>query len=252
MKLWTSGRQSCPVGVRLDSADASTGPRNSRVCPQIRRQVLHLPHHSAGAEQERLHVQALGYRMPPDEMDGTKPAPKDHRAGQGHQVQPHQLLCVALAGQRHGRQERSPKPGVTSALLPQRHVAVHLLPASIWTRRRCSLPEPCLTPASPTSATTSCTRTEATAWSRDSAFTRRPRQQQLLRQGRRDSHAGGRRNAGSHVLQPLPRSRLHAHQYRSHQLLARSASGGRGRGLHLGLELLQEHLCRLRQSHQWT
>ena len=43
----------------------------------------------------------LGYRMPPDEMDGTKPAPKITRTGQGHQVQPDQLLRTDLAGQRH-------------------------------------------------------------------------------------------------------------------------------------------------------
>ena len=38
-------------------------------------------------------------------------------------------------------------------------------------------------------------------------YTGGPRQQQLFRQGRRDAHAGGRRHAGSHVLQPVPRSR---------------------------------------------
>ena len=29
----------------------------------------------------------LGYRLPPDEMDGKKPAPKIIDSGQGHQVQ---------------------------------------------------------------------------------------------------------------------------------------------------------------------
>ena len=52
----------------------------------------------------------LGYRMPPDEMDGTKPAPKVYRAGQGHQVQPDQLLRSHLAGQRYRRQDTSQKP----------------------------------------------------------------------------------------------------------------------------------------------
>ena len=76
------------------------------------------------------------------------------------------------------------------------------------------------------------------------------RQQQLLRQSRRDAHAGGRGNAGSHVLQPFPRSCVHADQYRSHQLHSRSASGRGGCRLHVRIELFQEHLCRLRQSHE--
>src|SRR5664279_5894944 len=44
-------------GTRLCRPDPSAWSGDSRVCPQIRRQVLRLPYHSAGTEQERLYVQ---------------------------------------------------------------------------------------------------------------------------------------------------------------------------------------------------
>src|ERR1035441_3130132 len=79
--------------VRLHSAYASAGKRDSRVRPQVWCEVLHLPHSSAGAEQERIHVQAA--RLPyAARRDGWNQArAQSLRTGQGHQVQSRQFLC---------------------------------------------------------------------------------------------------------------------------------------------------------------
>ena len=58
MKLSTTGVKAVLLVLGLILAHAAARTCNSGVCPQIWREVLHLPHHSSGAEQERLHVQA--------------------------------------------------------------------------------------------------------------------------------------------------------------------------------------------------
>ena len=171
MKLWTSGVKAILVVLGL----MLLMPQPGHAIPAFARKFgvkCYTCHTVPPALNKNGYMfKRLGYRMPPDEMDGTKAGAQDLRTGQGHQVQPHQFACADLAGQRHRRQDvadtatprrlRPPAAATTSAIPPA--------PASTWTKRRCSWPARCRRPASPTSATMSCTRAATTIWSRASA-----------------------------------------------------------------------------------
>ncbi len=97
----------------------------------------------------------LGYRMPPDEMDGTKAAPKIATLDKDIKFSITNSLAVIAQGsftvdKTNGRAASLPPP----------------TPASIWMKPRCSWPGQCRTPDSPTSRTSSCTRAAAPTWNR--------------------------------------------------------------------------------------
>jgi len=129
----------------------------------------------------------LGYRMPPDEMDGTKPAPKITELDKDIKFNLTNALALVLQGS-FTAEKTVADPGNTTSASPVSScnggtagtqqssscTSFNLDEAALFVAGAIPIP------ASPTSATMSCIRGATTIWSKDSAFTRRPCQQQLL------------------------------------------------------------------------
>jgi hypothetical protein len=147
----------------------------------------------------------LGYRMPPDEMDGSKPAPKIDRLDKDIKFRYHALVALILQASFTDDKTVADAGNTTSAspstscgsehgsefllfqLQPGRGGAVHC-------RGRAG---DRLLLLRPLRALPGGTNDLEQGFG---VYTARSGQQQLLHQGRRDAHAGGRGNAGGHVL----------------------------------------------------
>ena len=169
---------------------------DSRVRPEVRRQVLHVPHDSAGPEQDRLHVQAAGLPHAAGRNGRDEARAEDLRAGQGHQVEPHELAGADHPGQLHGGQDQGRRH-------PHSNSSFNLDEAALFVAG--SLPE------SNFSYFAQYELYEEGENRLEQAvigYTGGPRQQQLLRQGRRDARAGGRGHAAAMFYNLFPEPAL--------------------------------------------
>ena len=107
MKVWTSGRIANPAGVRLLS-DRRLG--QAHAIPAFARKYgvkCYTCHTIPPALNKNGYMfKRLGYRMPPDEMDGTKPAPKITELDKDIKFSLQNRLCADPTGQLHRRQDR--------------------------------------------------------------------------------------------------------------------------------------------------
>ncbi len=107
MKVWTSGR----IATLLVFGFFLISPRPSHAIPAFARKFgvkCYTCHTIPPALNKNGYMfKRLGYRMPPDEMDGTKPAPKIDELDKDIKFALQNNLCADCAGQRHGRKDHS-------------------------------------------------------------------------------------------------------------------------------------------------
>jgi hypothetical protein len=158
----------------------------------------------------------LGYRMPTDEMDGTKPAPKIIEMDKDMKFSIINSMALILQASVTNEKTVADKGNTTSAS-PATSCG-----SSTSSSSSCSsfnLDEAALFMAGPIPETgfsyfAHYELYQGGSNNLEQGFRRldgRQSQQQLLRQGRRDAYAGGRGNAGGDVLQSLRRPRLYPH-----------------------------------------